>query len=335
MMGKKKNEKEVIVIDSSDSDSDSETSLKELKKLKESTEKKKASISFSRLQSNSQKLSTTNNSLSLLGLNEEKIKEDLGLKQKESKKNLFETEKDSKKNLFEKEKDSKSTVEISSKSKPKALDLFASSIENKSKESAKEVKISTDSKKIVVPEKKDLSSKASTSTEIATQSKNPKDLSSKASTSTEIATQSKNTLPKIEEKEKKTQNDQVLGSANKAKVDEAPNPPPKIEEEFCIGEFNGKNVTINNHIKNCLKEHQVDAISFCWKKIIQEKTGLQEFTLFIIYIFPTDSFLCITGCVLAHSMGLGKTLAVIVFIHCFLQNKLGTHVIDNYSFFLL
>lgn len=59
---------------------------------------------------------------------------------------------------------------------------------------------------------------------------------------------------------------------------------------------------------NVLKPHQLEGISFLWKKIIQEK---------------------IPGCILAHAMGLGKTLQVVLFIESILklQPKRFKHIL--------
>ncbi|KAJ1676344.1 hypothetical protein EV182_008379, partial [Spiromyces aspiralis] len=61
----------------------------------------------------------------------------------------------------------------------------------------------------------------------------------------------------------------------------------------------GKPIYIPRFIGNILKQHQIEGIQFMWKHIVMfAKSGGAEH-----------------GCVLAHSMGLGKTLQVIAFIY--------------------
>jgi len=59
---------------------------------------------------------------------------------------------------------------------------------------------------------------------------------------------------------------------------------------------------LNNEILYKLKEHQVEAINFLWKKVV----------------LSTDKT---RGCIIAHTMGLGKTLTTIAFIQRFIKEN--------------
>ena len=59
-----------------------------------------------------------------------------------------------------------------------------------------------------------------------------------------------------------------------------------------IGKADGEPaVYLNPHIGNKIKRHQVEGVQFLWREIVQDRRSKQ-------------------GCLLAHEMGLGKTMQV-------------------------
>ncbi|CAM6088651.1 unnamed protein product [Calypogeia fissa] len=69
-------------------------------------------------------------------------------------------------------------------------------------------------------------------------------------------------------------------------------------------------VKLDHRLASVLKEHQLCGVRFMWENCIVSEQKVRE---------GGDSF----GCILAHSMGLGKTLQVITLIHTVLNRNLG------------
>ena len=72
-----------------------------------------------------------------------------------------------------------------------------------------------------------------------------------------------------------------------------------------------------------LKPHQIDGLRFLWKNLVVEpfRRGLTDDSGG--FVGEGDS----VGCVLAHSMGLGKTAQVVIFLHILSHLKITTHML--------
>lgn len=66
-------------------------------------------------------------------------------------------------------------------------------------------------------------------------------------------------------------------------------------------------VYIPNILADSLKEHQIEGVKFMWENVVSITSS--------------------PGCLLAHAMGLGKTLTSITFIQCFIQSKIGSKIL--------
>jgi SNF2 family DNA or RNA helicase len=78
------------------------------------------------------------------------------------------------------------------------------------------------------------------------------------------------------------------------------NEPGSIDEAGL--QLDGNGAEVCRHIAKNLKPHQEDGIKFMWKSCVFENNG----------------------CILAHSMGLGKTIQVVALIHAFTTQQLAT-----------
>ena len=65
----------------------------------------------------------------------------------------------------------------------------------------------------------------------------------------------------------------------------------------------GHAVLLPPALARLLKPHQLQGIRFCWSRTVEPETS------------------DLKGCILAHSMGLGKTLQMVAFVHLFLREQ--------------
>ena len=79
-----------------------------------------------------------------------------------------------------------------------------------------------------------------------------------------------------------------------------------LEVEGC-----SRPVTVCKPLAVLLKEHQVEGLSFCWKNVCSK-----------LMSFKQESEEAIHGAILAHNMGLGKSLQAVCLLHTLLTNPL-------------
>ena len=72
-------------------------------------------------------------------------------------------------------------------------------------------------------------------------------------------------------------------------------------------------IYLSNHIASIIKPHQIGGVRFMYDNIVENQSK-----------FETSSGF---GCILAHSMGLGKTFQIISFVDVFLTHTSATHVL--------
>jgi SNF2 family DNA or RNA helicase len=73
-------------------------------------------------------------------------------------------------------------------------------------------------------------------------------------------------------------------------------------------------VYVPDSIGSILKPHQIEGVRFLWDNLIRSIKDVED---------KKDPL----GCILAHFMGLGKTLEAITFVDMFLRENLGAHAV--------
>lgn len=70
-------------------------------------------------------------------------------------------------------------------------------------------------------------------------------------------------------------------------------------------------IVVHPNLVNCMKQHQINGIKFLWDACFESVARLKS-----------NNGAERSGCILAHSMGLGKTFQIVAFSHTLLTNKI-------------
>ena len=85
---------------------------------------------------------------------------------------------------------------------------------------------------------------------------------------------------------------------------------PFYSSSFILNQPEAKSICVSKDLTEKLKSHQKDGIQFMWNNVCKSLTELNKFPP-----VNQNSSHKVCGCIIAHSMGLGKTLQVIAFLH--------------------
>ncbi len=89
-----------------------------------------------------------------------------------------------------------------------------------------------------------------------------------------------------------------------------------VDSPTCDQALKEDPMLVCSDIARYMKPHQIEGIRHVWRNVVQSAEHIRKEK-------PEHGM----GCILAHFMGLGKTLQLITFLQMYLQQKFGTHVV--------
>jgi hypothetical protein len=93
------------------------------------------------------------------------------------------------------------------------------------------------------------------------------------------------------------------------------------QDEACGGEEEDEDeIIVHPHIGRALKPHQLEGLRYAWDSVVKNIHTLRQ---------EDESEVCDKGCVLAHSMGLGKSLVAVALVHTLTRHPLAMAATDK------